>query len=183
MKKTLVPAALAALLLTACGSAATTTVAPGAGGPQVTGTGPVDTTLAIDATAAGDPALAAAYRDAALRDAEATITHGGHLHVIVFGKVADASELVLDTDVPTLHESDEMQRGEAEDGVRADLANGLDATLGLSAAAPQVAARVRASGASGSMWRGRCGRRSAACGRWCAAASAIRGRVPRRARR
>src|SRR3954471_22863980 len=151
MKNALLPAALAAgaLLLTACGETATTTVAPGTDGPQVTGNGPVDTTLAIDATAAGDPTLAAAYRDAALRDAEATITHGGHLHVIVFGAVADASELVLDTDVPTLHESDEMQRGEAEDGVRTDLANGLDATLGLNGAAPQIAARVRASGASG----------------------------------
>lgn len=131
---------------TGCGQTAPTTVRQDTqGGPlTIQGTGPVDTVVVLDGRAVHDPELAAAYRAAALRVAEPTIEHGGRLYVSAFGDAAAASALVLDTTVPTLAQKDELQRVEDEDIARAELANGLDAALGLSDAAPQVVERLSA---------------------------------------
>lgn len=132
-------------MLSACGPTVETGVTPGIGNNiKATGNGPVDSVITLDAHAfVGHPDLAAAYRDAATRAAAATIDQGGHLRVTAFGAIADRAELVLDTVVPPLDELDELQRVEAEDSARADLAVGLDAVLGLSDVAPEVTARVR----------------------------------------
>jgi hypothetical protein len=110
-----------------CGSASITRSADGrltAGGCAF------DTDEAVDLTAFPRTSEAIqAVVEHAMRSADGTITHGGHLRVTVFGRVAARELVVYDGAVPTLGEQDEVDRGPTEASLRTAIKNTLRVVL------------------------------------------------------
>jgi len=104
---------------------------------NVAGDAPVDVEIRIDRTAIlhGNRALANAYKSAARRAADITITRGGTLSVVLFGETSSHSlEIFPSTEIAALEDKGHAARGADNKNYRIRLASALDLAVGLRAA-------------------------------------------------
>jgi hypothetical protein len=136
-----------ALALSACSTGRETTSGaraqshPGQGvssaSATIPGDAPVDVEIRIDRTAIlhGSKALAEAYKTAALRGAELSITRGGTLSVSLFGRSSSQALAIFPaTHIASLRQKGYAARGADNQNYRNRLAAALDLSLGLRAA-------------------------------------------------
>ncbi len=124
---------------TSSSAAASDTVSFSAvGGLEISGTGPVSTTVWIDRTSilGGDRALAGRYKTSALQMLAPTIARGGTLELRVFGRVGGHSVPVLAESIPPLSEMGPA--GRDDDTMTGYVAAALDAALGLAPASDEL---------------------------------------------
>lgn len=114
------------------------------GGVDLAGDGPIDTVVAIDATAVqGDNTMAAAYKASALAAAEPTITRGGRLQLRLFGRVSGRAMSIHDEQVPDRTVAGKDVRGAGDQARRKGVADALNVALGLAPAPAVVAEQLK----------------------------------------
>lgn len=164
-------AGLAVLLLvvTGCGgsssSSCKTHVTRADDGTLAAGNCAFDTSIAVDVTAF--PRTQEAVGGVVghvLRSANGTITHGGHLRVTAFGRLAAREIVIYDGDVPALADQDETQRGSLEDSLRTALRGTVTAVLNGAQDRPAIARQIAQLSAGGGTDVARAVRDAAATG-------------------
>jgi hypothetical protein len=136
---------VALTLLAGCGNVGPSgppRVEPG-GVVEVPGDGPVDTLIAIDETALveDDGRLGQDDRAASLAAAEPTITRGGTVSVVVFGRVGGKAVNLYTQPIKTRGQLGKAARD--DDGQRAALAAALDVAVGLKPPPDDAKARLK----------------------------------------
>lgn len=122
-----------------------TPASSGSGVLDVPGTLPVDSQIWIDATTTivSDSDLAAGQLQQALAAAEPTITRGGQLTIMMFGRVGKQRHVIYEEAVPTRRDQGINYRGPADDARRDAVGASLRVALRLDAASPETRGALR----------------------------------------